>query len=437
MPRVEELAERWQDAEPDRGGIPPLNTTVNGSSGTCREAADWFNVVATRTESTGDWFYHARNTADSGWYGPAHEAFRDSVADVGENLNLIEDGARRSERALREFADELDKVNELMQEALDKAAYAMLEIDGPYILPPRSPGPEPRPEGFVSPSGGGIPEFQQAHDNWVGRAAQYNRHADVFEACRDLVVDARNRERQAHINLQEGLEPAGWNIDLWNVGTTTVASVLGSAAAVENDRVAALAKTNTVKATATTYQNFATGRLTELSGEARQALERSASRAGPGQQAMSKRINEFDEYTRKVDSKTRAFVAAYPGKSQLPPGSGKAASVMKNLPYAASGIVLFNQARGAYTGERTWGEAAARAGGDLGGGALGGHSATKTASILAGAPLPPQVRFVVGVGGMIAGSISGQHVVDTFMPDSEDSESPAEKYYPELPRYDY
>ncbi|MGH3620933.1 MAG: hypothetical protein ACRDQ5_03975, partial [Sciscionella sp.] len=116
-----------------------LNTTVNGSSGMCVDAADWLSSLYGGASVAADAVRGARDTAATEWHGPAHDAFRESLNGLPVDTDELADRAYQCEWALREFAASLDKAVDTMSQALAKAHAGGLRIDSPFIIAPQAP----------------------------------------------------------------------------------------------------------------------------------------------------------------------------------------------------------------------------------------------------------------------------------------------------------
>ncbi|SNR27493.1 hypothetical protein SAMN06265360_10177 [Haloechinothrix alba] len=405
-----------------------INTTINGSTGTCREAADWLGDLAGQAEAAGGWYYRGIAAAESGWEGPAHDAFAVSVDGVGRKLDDLDYTAREYERALREFADALDKVIDRMNSALDKARSGGLEVEEPFIKEPSGPGPPPETAiGMVRPDT--PPEqvriIQQANEEYNEQVRAHNAKVDAYNECLEIAKDAHNREDEAHANLREVMAgPEDWDIDGWKVGTTTAGNVLSAVGGLENERAAALSRAQTLADEARVLQKWATGTLLNMTDARRELLLSKAGEARAAEASYRERVAEFQRYTEKVPDKIRAAAAHYPGKGQLPPGSGRAASVLKGLPYASSITVIGTEAVGAFKGEQSWTQAAARSGGTLAGSWAG-------AQVGAGLGIINPALTPLGmIAGGVAGGFAGGHVVEYFVPD------PSDELYEPMPNYE-
>jgi|GEM_PF-6272586 len=113
--------------------------------------------------------------------------------------------------------------------------------------------------------------------------------------------------------------------------------------------------------------------------------------------------------------------AAAAGPADLAKNSelaGRLGKVLKRVPWAGSGLTLFNEARQAATGEQTWGKAVADSVGTIGGSAAGGAAG----SALCAPVLPPWGSVVCGAGGTLLGGFAGEKAMDIIVP--EDSGYP-------------
>lgn len=393
-----------------------INTTINGSTGTCREAADWLGDLAGQAEAAGGWYYRGIAVAESGWEGPAHDAFAVAVDGVGRKLDDLDYTAREYERALREFADALDKVIDRMNSALDKARSGGLEVEEPFIKEPSGPGPPPETAiGMVRPDT--PPEqvriIQQANEQYNEQVRAHNAKVDVYNECLEIAKDAHNREDEAHANLREVMAgPEDWDIDGWKVGTKTGGEILGAVATVEGERTAALKKASRLAAEANVLQKWASGTLRNMSEAHRELLLSKAGEAHVSEAAYRQRVTEYERFLKLPRPDAT--------------GTSTAASIgVRSLPYAASMAVVGNEVYDAFKGEQTWTQAAARSGGIL----AGSWAGAKAFGSL-GAFFGPKGVLVGSVGGSIIGGATGEHVVDYFTPD------PNEERYEPMPHYE-
>ncbi|ATY17007.1 hypothetical protein CU254_41190 (plasmid) [Amycolatopsis sp. AA4] len=407
-----------------------LNTTVNGSSGTCVAAADWLRTVADAGHCAAGSVRDARAAAEGGWSGPASQAFRDSVNQVDVVADGMGEWAARVERGLRDFASSLDAVVARMQEALAKAAAGGLEVDGPFIVEPLPVSmPKPGTPVEVCTPGGAhraIGVYQGDIAQYNAAVAGYNAKAAVYNDCKAIVDAARTTEGNAHVALREALAPppGGPDIDAYKVGTTTIARVNGYISSFENPRAEALLKAQRAEGSAQFFDNWARGTQISMTAADKELLAWAAEQSRDNKTAYQTRAQQFGQYVEKVPEKLREWIAKYPGKAKyhaLPDEAGlglrTGQKLLKGMPYVGSGLTIATEIVNAATGEQTWGKAAADATGLIVGGSLGAAAAGAAAGAVAGAPLTPVGSFIVGTAGGIAGAIGGQAVVDWLVPE--------------------
>ncbi|MGH3757525.1 hypothetical protein [Actinophytocola sp.] len=196
---------------------PVLDTRVSGDSQSCQWTADWLDTYTNNATYAADYSRDALYADAESWTGPASDRFADELRPPH---NACEDLAYTCEtyaNALRDFAGELDAVNELMQEARDKATQDGLEVDGPFILPPESPGDSPA-------AMSGTMSGQDASDSYDASRAEidafndavdeYNQKVDSFNACGEIVAEARKREDEAHAELLRAIVPEDGEISV-------------------------------------------------------------------------------------------------------------------------------------------------------------------------------------------------------------------------------
>src|SRR5690606_33122467 len=109
-----------------------LNTMVNGSAGTCDQAAAWLRKLQKHANQAAGKSSSARGVADGGrWTGPASGYFLDSTSEMTRESTAVADRAGKYARALITFASALRSVNQTMDQALEKARSGGLRIEGP------------------------------------------------------------------------------------------------------------------------------------------------------------------------------------------------------------------------------------------------------------------------------------------------------------------
>ncbi|GAB3474173.1 hypothetical protein [Amycolatopsis cihanbeyliensis] len=408
-----------------------LNTTVNGSSGTCVEAADWHDKLAKAAHDAGGEVAAARTTSESDWSGPASHAFQDSIRTVDRTAHDLGDTATAYAEALREFAATLDSVNRQMQSAITKAIGGGLEVDGPIILAPTKPNvPRPGPGQVVhGPDGAGVvmSEYRADLDAYYAAQAAYNRKIAVYNECKAIVEEARRAEGNAHHTLAAALSPpAGsqWDdLDSWSIGNTVASRVVGYVSSFENPRKEALMHAQRLGVEANFYRRWANGMVSDLDDWQLKALREAGEKAGAGQADYLKRAKEYERYIKTVPQWARTVAAAYPGRElvhALPDDAGAglraAQKGLKALPYAGSTLTVINEFSGAMKGEQSWGKAGVDAAANIAGGYLGAVGATAAVSAAYGSPLGPIGALVTGTVGGIVGVIGGQAVADFVVP---------------------
>lgn len=410
-----------------------LNTTVNGSSGTCAEAADWLRAVADAGHHAAGNVRNARSGAEAGWHGPASQAFRESIDNIDVTADDMANWAATTERGLREFASSLDAVVARMNEALAKAHAGGLRVDGPFIVEPdpiamTKPG---TPIEVCTASGAtrAVGTYQGDVKQYNNLVSQYNAKVAVYNECKAIVDAARTTEGNAHQALRQAIQsPSGrLDVDAYKVGTTTIARVNSYISSFENPRMEALLRAQRSANSAQFFDGWANGTRIIMTPTDKEALAWAADKARGNKASYETRVQQFQKYIDAVPEPVRKAIAAYPGKGTyhvLPDEAGlgleTGQKLLKGMPYVGSTLTVVNEAASAMSGEQTWGKAVADSGGLIVGGAAGGALASAGASAVAGAvwgaPLGPFGSFVVGTAGGIAGAIGGQAVADWLVP---------------------
>ncbi|GAA3588630.1 hypothetical protein GCM10022222_86300 [Amycolatopsis ultiminotia] len=406
-----------------------LNTTVNGSSGTCTAAADWLHTVADAGHHAAGNVRNARSGAEAGWHGPASQAFQESIDNIDVTADDMANWAASTERGLREFASSLDAVIARMNDALAKAHAGDLRVDGPFIVEPDPiPMNKPGTPIEVCTAGGGtraVGIYEGDVKQYNSLVADHNTKVAVYNECKAIVDAARTTEGNAHQALRQAIQPPSGRLDIdaYKVGTTTIARVNSYISSFENPRMEALQKAQRAATSAQFFDGWANGTLINMTPEDKALLKWAADESRGNKASYETRAQQFEKYVKDVPPKVRDWIAKYPGKGQLhvlPEDAGlglKAGQKLaKGMPYVGSLLTVGNEAYSAYKGEQTWGKAVADSGGLIVGGALGGIAASAAAGAIYGAPLGPVGSFVVGTAGGIAGAIGGQAVTDWLVP---------------------
>lgn len=405
-----------------------LNTMVNGSTGTCVEAADWLRQVAVGADECGDGIQRAKATAMAGWDGPAANAFLATMRGTVDHADRVAKTAKNYERALREFVTALDGVIGRMNDAISKAEAGGLRLDGPFILQPepftaKKPGTPTKlctaEEGVVVTG-----HIQGSMEDWNAARADHNRKVRVFNDCKKLVHDARNAEDEAHRDLQHAFSSNELNVDTATIASTSATQAMTYVAAMENPRSEALAMANRSTSAAQFFDDWAAGTRLNMSDADKELLQWASEKARGNSYAYTQRAHEFARFVDKVPEPVRQYVAAYPGKKTLEALPEEAAAklrgaraVLKGMPYLGSTLTVGTELYDAAQGEQSWGKAAVDSTFMIGGGALGAATASAAAAAIWGAPLGPVGSFVTGTIGGIAGMIGGQEVADWLVPE--------------------
>lgn len=398
-----------------------LNTLVNGSSGTCREAAAWLGSLAAESGEAADCAIEARGTAEATWAGPAAEHFQDETVNLDTHSRHLSDAARDSERALTTFADALDVVDDKMDEALGKATAGGLRIDGPFILapaPPAAPAPLPTGPCGTAQAQQIMQQNQQAQAAFrAGPLAEYNAQVAVYNECKAIVDAARKLEENAHLELREAMGRTNAAADEpVNYLFTTVSNAHAYLGSAENPRRLAQAQADRLRVQADFLNRYALGTVASATPLQQRILERSAKLSNDGGKAKL-RAEQFNKFVGIVPENARTALSSYPGKAaaedlakhsksiKVPPAAG---SVLRGMPYVGAGYIAFNEAYDAWKGEQSWARAGADTGAVIAGGALG--SAAVGAGLGMTFGLPGAV--VGGFVGGLAGTEFAQDVVE-------------------------
>ncbi|QWF83783.1 WXG100 family type VII secretion target [Amycolatopsis sp. CA-230715] len=406
-----------------------LNTTVNGSSGTCVAAADWLRTVTDAGHHAAGNVRAALTGAEADWQGPASSAFQESIGNIDVVSDQMADWASRTEHGLRDFAASLDTIVARMQDALGKARVGGLQVDGPFIVEP-APLPMGKPGTPVEVCTADnmhkvIGQYKGDINQYNAQVSDYNAKVAIYNECKAIVDGARNTEGEAHQSLLRALAPpsGGPDIDSYKVGTTVIARVNSYISSFENPRKESLLKAARAEGSAQFYENWANGTQLTLTAANKADLKWAIDESRANKVAYETRASEFGKYVEKVPEWVRKTVSAYPGKSVLhvlPAEAGlglqTGQKLLKGMPYVGSSLTLINEFVGAAKGEQSWGKAAADTAAQVAGGAIGGAAASAGAGALLGAPLGPIGSLVVGTAGGLAGVIGGQAVADWLVP---------------------
>lgn len=404
-----------------------LNTTVNGSSGTCIDAADWLSRLFAGARDADSAARDARAAAEGGWQGPAADAFAEDLHGLPAELAELADRAYECEWALREFAASLDKAVDTMSQALDKARARDLRVEGPFIIAPQPPEAiTGLPTGKCTPADAQAAARKLNGDIAALREAQaaYNAKAAAYNECKALVEDARRFEKRAHEQLRQSMTTVSEAATNWvTIGSFTVARMLGYVGSIENPRRDALNNVNRELNKSRFLTKWANGTVASASPLQQRVLEMAAEKARNAE-AYRARVDEFEKFIKVVPEPARRAVTAYPGKGALDDAGSHAKTlpagaknIARSMPYLGSLVTATAESIGALKGEQSWGKAAADTAGVVVGGGLGAAGAGAAYGALTGASLGPIGSVVVGTVGGVAGGIGGQLVTDWLVPE--------------------
>lgn len=396
-----------------------INTIVRGSVGMLRDAANDLDKAHRAAEQANDAHYRARNIAYESWRGEGAEAF---LNDLERQLDITRNLAHTCEvysQAFDELAGALEVVKNDMDKIRSTAIAGGLRVQGPMVLRPERPGSAPSASDYVGNAAG----YADAMHAYQAQVDAYNAKVETFNTCLAIYKEARNKEKQAHIDFWNAVQ-AGHGFDLdgaWNLGSTTASAALGALAGMENSRSDLLAKLRQLEPHSQTYQALASGRTTlaGLSAKERMRVMNDLARTKASEVNYRKQIKQLNKVSEYVPEKLQRLAAANPSQlAKNPRIAAKLGKVFRGLPWAASMLTVFNQVKSAATGAQTWGRAVAETVGVLGGGWAGGW----IGSVFCLPYAPPWGSIVCGTIGGIAGGFAGDLVVDFVVP--EDSNLP-------------
>ncbi|WP_024874072.1 hypothetical protein [Saccharomonospora piscinae] len=414
-----------------------LNTLVHGGPASCVAAAEALDAYAGWVQKSGDQSRYARGTAESGWEGPAHQAFDAEAHQPTRTADDLAFTCQEAMRALTEFAAALTGVQDTMADTLATATAGGLTVQEPFILPPQPPGPKPG----IAPVGSAhatdrINDYQADLRAWQDEAKEYNRLATLFNQCADAVGDARQREYDAHETLRAELAPAdGSKVDDYVIGTPlgmTVAGIVAVPQSIHSDRLDAFRNLGAaVLRESTLLNSLSTGQIASLSEAEKAQLIRRAEEAGDDVSKYRKLISDYDRYTAGLPHEVRAALAAHPQSAGLSDIAAKAGisegaltKALKATPFVGSGLTAGIEAWNASQGGQSWPEAGVRTVGGIAGttaGTLLGSTLGSAASgALFGSGAGPAGSVIGGVAGALVGGLKGAEVAQSVLPDEPD-----------------
>jgi len=394
-----------------------INTVVKGSVGTLEEAAEALRKAEHAADSADDDQHSARSTAHSQWEGEGAEAF---LSDLEPQLNFTRDlheTCQQYRHAFDALTGTLQAVKDDMAAIRTTATSGGLELQGPIVLRPEQPGPAPSASEYAGDQAG----YDNAVDEHQAAVDDFNAKAEVFNTCLAHYKDARNKEEQGHTDFWEAVD-ADEGFDLnqsWSIGTTTASAALAGAGEMHNQRANLLTKIQSLQADSKTYQAIASGDkvLSGMTAKQRMQVMNDVSRSKGSERMYRKQLKQLDKASKYVPKGLQNLAAANPsGLANNPETAKRLSKAFNRLPWAGSGITVFNEARQAATGEQTWGKAVADSTGILAGGAAGGAAGSALCSPL----FPPFGPIVCGTGGALLGGFAGEKAMDIIVPEESD-----------------
>ena len=160
-----------------------LDLKVHGDPGACQAAAGEVSGVRTVVTTAGADVRRAGSAAGD-WRGQAGVAFETSLDGLGKDLRELDRRLGFLGSALTDFAGELQVVKTRMANARNVGVSGGVRASGDTLIRPEEPGP------------GATPEQVTASNKVV---AAWNEAVAIAE-------DARNKEKEAHKNLDDGLK---------------------------------------------------------------------------------------------------------------------------------------------------------------------------------------------------------------------------------------
>lgn len=399
-----------------------INTLVNGSSGTCTDAADWLRKLGEATHASEAAMGGARGLASSGWHGPAHDAFDEAAADADSKaVRVLADQAARYERGFREFAAALTAVNRSMDDATRKARDGGLQVDGPLIVapaPPTAPGPGTLPGADPKQNLQRLAHMPVLDAGYNSMVADYNAKIAVFNECKAIVEGARRKEGEAHMVLREALDAGPkqpGQADPVATAITAVATARTYVGTMRNETIDDELRANRLEAQSKFLRDFAHG-VDDANPAQRRILDMAADKADDAGKTRAK-VDEFKTWTAAVPKDVRAAAVAHPfqGATENIAEHSKSGQMPKSVAGALragswAGMLLSGglETRGAMRGEQSWEHAAVNFGtvqttgwlgavglGAAAGEAIGGPYAAAGGAIVGGVAVPIFGRDVV------------------------------------------
>ncbi|MFI7672071.1 hypothetical protein [Actinophytocola sp. NPDC049390] len=406
-----------------------LSTHVNGSPGTCTATADWLKKLSLMGTAAGTAATTARNTALSGWTGPAAGVFINEVVAPRDDCDDLAYTCYTYEQGLRDFAGALESIGRTMDSATKTATDGGLTVEGTLIHAPDRAAmvgePPAKPSTATTDN---MKAYNTAVASFNAKVDAYNAKAAVFNACSQIVKQARIAEDEAHGALLAAFNAPGQGSgEAWNIGLKSAKEVASFGNEYDEKdpryetakaRNAALREANRWDDKAQLFTDWANGeRYQEFTSAQRATLRAAAEHAGSLRNEALARVNQYEEFlTNPAYQSTREWVRKAAdgrrGKVTEVPGAHKARATFHRLPYLGAGLGVGVELFGAVKGEQTLYAAGAKIGADAAVGKVASTVITKVLPRIGGLG-----GGLIGFGVSVGAGFAIDKAVETFMPD--------------------
>ncbi|MEV0697204.1 hypothetical protein AB0I53_04700 [Saccharopolyspora sp. NPDC050389] len=177
----------------------PIDTHVLGDPGSVRASAQWLRAMAAAAHNSGTDIRKAGGQSESGWTGPAADAFRGLMAQAAPQVDGLSGNFEGAARAMEAHATDLDTVRARMDQARGVALAAGLPVTETTICEPPGPppsAPAPLPKGRCPSTA-----EQQAFDAGNQAITDYAGKCAAYEECARTAAEARQTENDSQATL--------------------------------------------------------------------------------------------------------------------------------------------------------------------------------------------------------------------------------------------
>lgn len=392
-----------------------LNTVVQGTPSTCTATADGLRELGRHAEQASNWTTGARGTAQTNWWGGAHEAFRMATDGIAPELDGLAAESRKTANSLDDFAGTLRVVDQKLAKARSVAKAGGVEVEGYLILAPTRPAMPKFGLAFASgPPQAATPlaaEMRAESQRYNAAVAEYNAQAEAYRKAKELFLEARKLEAEAHQELRgtmrETQESSNQFLTHLVVGTSQAAALVGS---LEDGRRDAARILSRLEAQGNFWWKFASNEL--ASPDFRETARQLGIHAANLTEEARTKLAQYEKYLKNVPPGVRNFLASNPAAlldldglgDHSPHGTRAAGKFVKAAPFAGAALAGLQEGHGVYTGEQTIQQAVVNTTADVVGGAAG---AAAVARAVAGRH--PVTQFLVGALGAATGSAELRH----------------------------